>query len=233
MLRKNGDMDTEATDSVGLSRAGRPAMPRDQILVAALELVDAHGADEFSLRLLAKQLRSSTATLYRHFASKEAILAAVGEVVLGEVQGILSDRSGGDDWPADLVAAAEAVYRTFEQHPNVVSVVSEGVALGPHALALREHVLAGLLEAGFPPLVASQAFTSVMRYTIGFCAQLGGLDVSVGESGRDLHAFFTGLDRAQYPAIAASAPHLPVALHDEFRFGLVCLVEGLALLQRP
>lgn len=208
-------------------------MPRDQILVAALELVDAHGVDEFSLRVLAKHLRSSTATLYRHFASKEAILAAVGELVLGEVEARLPEWSRGGNWRDELIGAVEALYRTLEEHPHLVAILGEGVALGQHALALREHVLAGLLDAGFTPLVASQAFTSVMRYTIGFCAQLGVPDVSAGEAGRDLHTFFAELDPTRYPAIAASAPYLPVALHDEFRFGLTCLVEGLELLRRP
>lgn len=234
------------------SRLGRPSMPREQIVAAALELVDEYGADDFSLRSLAKRLHSSTATLYRHFASKEVLLAAVGELVLGEVSEALSHQpdgaarftesgdasgadlrsffSGGsadDHWRQELFTAADTLYRVFESHPHMVAVLGDGIALGHNALVLREHVLAGLIEGGFTPQIASRAFTSIMHYTIGFSAQLGRPDPSSTDSGRELQRFFARLDPVAFPAVTASAAFLPIALRDEFHFGLTCIITGL------
>jgi TetR/AcrR family transcriptional regulator, tetracycline repressor protein len=222
-------MDVDLPDAVAVPspRAGRPAMPRDQIVAAALELVDAHGADDFSLRMLAKHLNSSTATLYRHFSNKEDLLAGVGESVLGEVKTHLPAHEA--EWRAELFAAAEALYFTFERHPHMVSVLGDRVALGQNGLLLREYVLAALLNAGFAPQVASQAFTSITRYTIGFCSQLGRPDSSTGEAGRALQEHFGTLDPARYPATVTSAPFLPTGLRDEFLFGLTLLLNGLSL----
>lgn len=222
-------------------RAGRPAMPREHIIEAALRLVDEGGAEEFSLRLLAKHLRSSTATLYRHFASKEVLLAAVGEHVLGEAAESFARRGESetnrektaDSWRPRLFAAADALYGAFEAHPHMVAVLSNGIALGPNALVLREQVLSALIDGGFTPQIASKAFTSVMHYTVGFSAQLGRPDPGMGDAGRELQEFFAALDPVRFPAITASAPFLPTALRDEFQFGLTCLIDGLAPLRTP
>lgn len=250
-------MQIDGPDAAETSRPGRPSMPREQIVAATLELVDEYGADDFSLRSLAKRLHSSTATLYRHFASKEVLLSAVGELVLGEVSEALSRQPGGgtdgtesgdaprsdslsgiagdstdDRWRKDLVTAADALYRVFEAHPHMVAVLGDGIALGPNALVLREHVLAGLISGGFTPQIASKAFTSVMHYTIGFSAQLGRPDPSSGDSGRELQEFFAKLDPVVFPAVTASAAFLPVVLRDEFHFGLTCIISGLEPLRR-
>ena len=52
---------------------------------AALEIVDEVGTDAFSMRLLADRLGSGTATLYRHLAGKDELMAYVVDRILGEV----------------------------------------------------------------------------------------------------------------------------------------------------
>ncbi|MFJ2786131.1 TetR/AcrR family transcriptional regulator [Streptomyces sp. NPDC087216] len=56
---------------------GRPALDAARIVATALRLIDEHGVDAFSLRMLADTLGSSTATLYRHFANKDEIITLV------------------------------------------------------------------------------------------------------------------------------------------------------------
>lgn len=242
-MRKNGAMPSHTPSTAPQPRPGRPAMPRGQIVEAALELVDESGADEFSLRALAKRLHSSTATLYRHFTSKDELLAAAGEYVLGEARLALpaagnepttgggARRAGRDPWGDSLFAAADTLYATFAAHPHMVPVFGGGIALGPNALALREYVLAALLSGGFTPEVAGKAFTSVMHFTVGFCAQLSAPDPSAGEAGQELRDTFAALDPSEFPAIVAAAPHLPTPLREEFHFGLDCLIAGLAQLK--
>ena len=61
---------------------GRPAMPPGRIVAAALELVDAQGADALSMRTLAQRLNPGTATLYRHFANRSELIAHVVDLSL-------------------------------------------------------------------------------------------------------------------------------------------------------
>ncbi|NVL31978.1 helix-turn-helix transcriptional regulator [Pseudomonas syringae pv. actinidiae] len=59
-------------------------MSVERIIATALETVDEVGAQAFNMRMLAERLGSGTATLYRHFASKDEILIYVVDSVLGE-----------------------------------------------------------------------------------------------------------------------------------------------------
>jgi AcrR family transcriptional regulator len=147
-------------------------MPVDRVIVAALELVDEVGPGEFSMRLLAQRLRSSTATLYRHFAGKDEILVHVVDNVLGEVPRHLPDLADTSTWQERLVAGADALFRTLKEHPKVVSLFDDLLPLGPRGLAGREAAVDILLSGGFPPEIAARAYTAVAHYVIGFAIQL-------------------------------------------------------------
>lgn len=202
-------------------------MPIERVVVAALELVDEVGPAEFGMRLLAKRLGSSTATLYRHFAGKDEILVHVMEHVLGEVPRHLPDLTATSTWQERLVATAEALFRTLKEHPKVVSLLDDHIPLGPRGLAGREAAIGILLAGGFPPEVAARAYTAVGHYVVGFAGQLHA-HTAGAEENHDIREFYRSLDPARYPATVASAAFLPTSLDDEFRFGLHLIVDGLA-----
>ena len=205
-------------------------MPTDRVIVAAVELVDEVGPGEFSMRLLAQRLRSSTATLYRHFAGKDEILVHVVDHVLGEVPRHLPDLAPTATWQERLVATADALFRTLKDHPKVVSLFVDHIPLGRHGLAGREAAVGTLLAGGFPPEIAARAYTAVGHYVIGFAVQLradGTSDPENNQNNQDIREFCRALDPARYPATVSSAPYLPNSLDEEFRFGLQLIVDGL------
>jgi AcrR family transcriptional regulator len=137
-------------------------MPVDRIIDAAVELVDEVGPGEFSMRLLAQRLQSSTATLYRHFAGKDEILVQVVDHVLGEVPRHFPHIADTSSWQERLVASAEALFRTLRKHPKVVSLFDNHIPLGPRALAGREAAIGIMLAGGFSPEVAARAYTATV-----------------------------------------------------------------------
>ncbi|MGW6687170.1 TetR/AcrR family transcriptional regulator [Streptomyces sp. NPDC054961] len=228
-------------------RRGRPALDTGRVIDTALRLVDEHGAQQFSLRMLADALGSGTATLYRHFAGKDEILAYVVDRVLGEAD--LTDLSGaaapaagsgrdadtdadtdagpGATWQGALTATAHRLYGALRRHPDVLPLLMAQVPVGPHGLAQRERVLGALLGHGLPVDLAARAFTAVGHYVIGFAAQQHG-PAAAPENGPRLAAFYGRLDPAAYPALTEAAPALTsVPVDEEFRFGLALLVHGL------
>ena len=202
-------------------------MPVDRVIDAAVELVDEVGPREFSMRLLAQRLGSSTATLYRHFAGKDEILVQVVERVLGEVHLHYPDLPAAS-WQDQLIAGADALFQTLKHHPRTVSLFDNHVPFGPHGLAGREAALSILLSTGFPPEIAAKAYTAVAHYVIGFAGQLHLDSTTTPDETQDLRTFYRSLDPARYPATVTSAPHLPGSLEDEFHFGLQLIVHGLA-----
>ncbi|KQX54728.1 hypothetical protein ASE09_32010 [Streptomyces sp. Root66D1] len=195
------------------------------MVAAALDLVDEHGVQAFSLRTLAEALNSGTATLYRHFDGKDEILAYAVDSVLGEVD--LNGLATAADWREVLTTTAHRFHDTLRSHPHTLPLLMAYVPVGPHGLARRERVLSALLAHGLPVALAARAFTAVTHYVIGFAAQQYG-PAAAPEQGAELAAFYRGLDPDAYPALGRAVRSLTsVSPAEEFAFGLTLLVGGL------
>jgi AcrR family transcriptional regulator len=188
-----------------------------------VELVDEQGADALSMRSLAQRLGSGTATLYRHFANRSELVAALVDRMIGEadVRAISTL-----PWPQACMSFAQSMFDALSRHGNVASLLIGHVPLGPNALAQRELVLLVLLDNGFAPAAAAHAYATVSRYVLGFAIQVRGSTDGTSEEA-EISAAFHQLDPARYPATAAVADELPVPLTEEFEFGLRLIVAGL------
>jgi TetR/AcrR family tetracycline transcriptional repressor len=202
---------------------GRPPVPRDRIIDTALRIVDEHGADALSMRALAQELNSGTATLYRHFANRSQLIAHVVDRVFGEVQ-VDSEKLATLGWQQACKSVAQSMFDVLLRHPNVAPLLVEEVPVGPNALAQRERLMAILLDNGFAPELAARSYATLARYVLGFAIQLA--DRSILQDTR-LAGLFHELDPQFFPATVTVADHLPVPLEDEFTFGLDLIVDGL------
>ncbi|MEV6206713.1 TetR/AcrR family transcriptional regulator [Kitasatospora sp. NPDC051914] len=203
-----------------MARPRTPLLSRERIVAAALALVDADGLDALSTRRLATELSVSGPSLYNHFATKDDLLDAVVDSVMGEVD--LSMFDAPDDWRAALRDWARSYRAALAAHPNVVPVLAQGPGRRPNALRLADAVFGCLVDAGWPRGQATR-IGALMRYFI---------------TGSALGSFAGGFpeDAAVY---AADYPHLGeahlLAEHrrsiDEgaFETGLEALLDGLAL----
>lgn len=176
------------------------------------------------MRTLAQRLESGTATLYRHFANRAALIGHVVDRVFGEVElapGVLAELR----WDQACQAVAEAMFDTLGKHRKVAPLLIEQTPIGPNAMMLRERCLAVLLEGGLSPSLAARAYATLARYVLGFAIQLAGSE-DEAEQGR-VSAYFRALPVAEFPATLAVAEELPVPLEDEFGFGLELIISGL------
>jgi len=207
---------------------GRPAVPLDRILATALQIVDEEGAEALSMRTLAQRLASGTATLYRHFANRAALVTCVIDRVFGEAE--LDGRALAEmSWDQACRTVARAMFDTLGRHPNIAPLLIERTPVGPNAMVLRERCLAVLLAGGFPPNVAARAYATLARYVLGFAIQLTGPGDDVERERMSAHLH--GLSLADFPATLAVVDSLPVPLRDEFAFGLELIVDGLRRLR--
>jgi AcrR family transcriptional regulator len=213
----------DVNPSVGRSR-GRPALPLDRILGAALELVDEEGAEALSMRSLAQRLGSGTATLYRHFANRAELVAMVVDRMLGEVA-LADDPSL--PWDEACISFAHSMFGALGRHGNAAPLLIGHIPMGPNAMAQREFVLGVLLGNGFSAESAARTYATLSRFILGFAMQVSASAVTE-QSDAEAAAAFGRLDSGSYPATAQVAGHLPVPLADEFDFGLRLIVDGLA-----
>ncbi len=158
--------------------AGRPpALTREQVLVAALEIIDAGGVEALTMRRLAQALDRNPMGIYRHAAGKDALLDLVVEHVVSElvVPGAPGrDDESGDrdvDWETALRRTAHAFRRIALAHPNAVPLLVTRSVTGPLArrplgtLRPLEELLEVFIGAGFDPrgaLHATRLFTGFL-----------------------------------------------------------------------
>src|ERR1700756_5677378 len=210
------------TGSAQRSR-GRPPLPRDRIVDAAVHIVDVQGADALSMRTLAQQLNSGTATLYRHFANRSELIAEVVDRVFGEVD-FDTEELIAAGWQQACKNVAHAMFGALRRHANVSRLLIEQVPVGPNAMLQRERLIALLLGSGFPPKLAARSDATLARYVLGFAIQLTGPETA---DHADLSKVFHGVNPEIFPATTRVADHLPVPLEDEFDFGLDLIIDGL------
>jgi len=92
------------------------------IFRAAGELLDELGADGLNTTDIARRAGISTATLYRHFPDKNAVLRALvldlHEERAAAVVGIYDELATGPDWREPLARAIEVAYRMRLARPG-------------------------------------------------------------------------------------------------------------------
>ncbi|WP_238017739.1 TetR/AcrR family transcriptional regulator C-terminal domain-containing protein [Dactylosporangium sp. AC04546] len=198
-------------------RPRTPLLTRERIVETATAIVDADGLDALSTRRLARDLGVQAPSLYNHFATKEEIVDAVGDAI---VAGVDLSMLGRDPWPVALKAWARAYRAAFRAHPNVVPFLARGPARRPASLRLADAVYGALVDAGWPPAMATR-IGATMRYFVAGSA-LGSFALGFVDD--------PALYAEQYPHLRDAhrlAGHYEQVDEGAFELGLEALVDGL------
>jgi TetR/AcrR family transcriptional regulator, tetracycline repressor protein len=147
----------------------RRALTKDQILDAALSLLDDGGADAASVRGIAAKVGVAPNAVYTYFPDKAALVAALVERLLGEVdEAAFADHER--PWRQRMEMLALDLRSRLTAHPGAVPLVIGGPMNGPNALALGERLLGLLSDAGLEPTEAAHASYLLIVYVFGSIA---------------------------------------------------------------
>lgn len=122
---------------------------REALVLAATQAVEKLGHPAVSLRPLADALGVTQPAVYRHFASKEALLAEIASRAWLDLQTVLESALRGERVPREAVrASARAYVRWAHAHPHLFRLLSSRVHAdqreGPLPPLPREHYYQGL-----------------------------------------------------------------------------------------
>ncbi len=135
---------------------------RTALVAAALDLLAQDGADALSLRAVARRAGVSAMAPYRHYADKEALLAAVASLGFERLRAALLAADAAAP-PADaLIAQAVAYVRYALDNPALFRLMfgPRRAFIHPDLLAAGEtaySVLASRVAADMPPGTAREA----------------------------------------------------------------------------
>jgi AcrR family transcriptional regulator len=209
-------------------RRGRPArVSRDQILAAALRIVDANGLEQLTMRRLGAELGVDPMTIYGHIPDKAALFDGLVELVLAEVT--VPGRTG--EWADDFRAVAHAARATLLAHPHLIPLLGTRPPVTQPAFTLWESLTSILLGAGLSEERAADGADCLGRLLIGHAlAEAGqppGGDVGGGEEHRQAQA---ALAAARYPALSrvqqASIVHDPGRIFELALDGLILALQA-------
>ena len=139
-------------------------LSRAEIARVALAMVDRDGADRFSMRLLAEELRVTTMAVYHHFENKAEVLQAAADQVWIEV---VQSYRAHDDAAENLIQSFLTTRRVFNRHPDITpyAIASPTTEDAVHVMAL------GLAEqferAGLTGQLAADTYFAIATYTLG------------------------------------------------------------------
>lgn len=197
-------------------------------------LADAYGVEGLTMRRLAAGLGVEAMTIYYHVPNKEAILDALVEQVMAEIE-----RPGRDmEWRDALRSIALSAYEVLGRHRWAPRVMLTRRAPGPMRLRYMDTILATLADAAFPPTVADHAYHALEGHVMGFTLWELGMDLGSRQDLQALgRAFLAQLPTETYPSVVAHIEHhlSPPRPDDQgsFAFALDLLLDGLARLHRP
>ena len=139
---------------------------REDVVRTALEVLDAHGLADLTMRRLATELDVRPSALYHHVPSKQVLLAAVADEVLR--RGPRTEVTGPvEAWPERLVAVCTALREALLAYRDAAELVSTVVAFGLGADRPQSDLVAVLGDAGLPAGLAPTAARTLVHYVLG------------------------------------------------------------------
>lgn len=95
----------------------------DQILDAAQTLLEDGGAAALSMRTLAQQLGVQASSLYRHHASREVLLRALGDRAITQLEQVIRTASQGHRPRPALEVFARSYLQYARDHPQLYALL--------------------------------------------------------------------------------------------------------------
>ncbi|WP_410668914.1 TetR/AcrR family transcriptional regulator [Amycolatopsis sp. cmx-4-68] len=210
----------------------RQAPSVEQIVRTGIAIADAEGLAALSMRRVAADLGSGTASLYRYVASRDELL----DLMIDEVKGAEDTELTGD-WRADLAGIARQVRATLLRHPWLSGELPGRPALGTNSLRRHEAALAAAAPLTGDITFVAGAVDAVLGYVFG----------TVGQELAELQAQRrSGLTKEQWQAsvgpyireviAGGDYPHFSRRViegaerspEEVFEFGLGCVLDGVA-----
>ena len=212
------------------------ALTREQIIDAAIELLDAGGEAGLTFRALSERLATGPGAIYGHIADKSDLLTAACDVLVARA---LDEALPGAAPDAAIRALALALFDAIDAHPWIGSALAVAPGQLP-MVRILDRVGRQVRALGVPDAAQWRATSALLSYILG----VGGQNAANGQLAREqgldrtnfldsMAATWAMLDPAEYPFARAIAAQMRG--HDDredFLAGVDLLLGGLAAARR-
>ncbi|NUT04501.1 MAG: TetR/AcrR family transcriptional regulator [Hamadaea sp.] len=215
----------------------RPALSRDRVLRAAVDLADSGGISAVTMRRLAEELGAEAMSLYHHVANKEQVLDGIVDVIgaeINEAAARVKLPSQGDDWKKAARVRILAAREVLLRHPWAPAVIESRTNASPEILLHMDALVGIMRDGGFTNDQTHHALHALGSRAVGFTQELftPGNGPATGESDPIMAAMAARLPNlvGMLSEIAHDDPDSTLGWCDdqaEFEFGLDIVLDGL------
>jgi AcrR family transcriptional regulator len=186
--------------------ARRAGLDRDDVVDAALALVEAEGAGALTMRRLAAELDVTTTTIYWHVGGRDEVVTAL----IGRLSERLAEREVRGRRPAErIVDAARLMWDSSIEHRHVTVLAYQVGAASLLEFPLQVAVVRELEAAGLRGPAVRDALRAIVMCVAGFLVAALRPEDSVPEAYRTRSLWAAHADDAISPETLAALTHRP------------------------
>ena len=209
-------------------RGKREPVSRERALRAAIDIADAGGLPELTMRRLADELGVEAMSLYHHVPTKDAILDGMIDLVFRQIEAPARDI----DWQAAMRRRAASMRAVLLRHRWALGLMESRRTPGHATLEHHDAMLGCLRGAGFSLELTAHAYAVLDAYIYGFVLTELHLPFQTTEETQSVaKEILDQFPPGGYPHLAAfAAEHVlkpGYAYANEFEFGLELVLDGL------
>jgi AcrR family transcriptional regulator len=142
----------------------KPRFTHDDLVDAALSVIDAEGFAALSLRAVARQLGITSMAIYTYVESREQLYRLVVDRLISAE---LDAFEWPDRWPDALRAFATNLSDLIDRHPALIDAFAAGQMHTPIAMTAADQMLQRLLDGGLPTRAAGVAYAAMHALVLG------------------------------------------------------------------
>lgn len=204
-----------------------PRIQRDQVIQAALDLLDQDGLEGLTLRKLAQALHIQAPSLYWHFDSKQALIDGMADALL---QDVAIDLADGQPWERCIGQIAGELRQALLARRDGARVFAGTYVVTDNVLRTSEALISAFIDAGADTQLASTCSFSVTYYVLGFVMEEQALGPGSSLDLVSRKQAFVELARQKYPNNwRASDAIFSADFSERFRVGLDLMIDGVRM----
>ncbi|WP_280235917.1 TetR/AcrR family transcriptional regulator [Nocardia cyriacigeorgica] len=217
----------------------RETLTKEQVLRAAVEVLDAEGVAGLNVRRLGAQLGVASTAMYYYVKNKNELITLAADLVWHEIE--MPDPAT-TDWRSAAATLAREVHEMIGRHFWLLAAMSTHVIYGPGKARFDECGLEVFEGAGFAGADADRAAATLLMFVIGAAqgsaaerAWQARLRHDGGDAGSHRPDALTYVTEAaaQFPRLRARLDSLALDAVEtspgstDFEFGLRTVLDGL------
>jgi AcrR family transcriptional regulator len=213
-------------------RPAKPALSRQAIVEAGLDLIRREGLSALSMRRIAQELDTGPASLYVYVANREELHELLFDAAIGTIEVEATDPARWREQLRALIVRMTTMM--LEDYPGIAIMGMTTIPTGDNALRVTESVLSLLKAGGASDQAAAYAGDLLSMYATAIAFeqsihQASGSDPD--DEARELQRVasrFAAVPADCFPTMAALAPYMTRGSGAErFLLGVDVIINGL------